>query len=285
MIDLHSHILPGVDDGARSLDEARLLGREAVEERVTAIAATPHVRYDLPTSPEEIEDGVRRCGPTSRHRESRSRSSTERRSSWRSPRGCRPSTSPRSTIARTGRYLLVEFPYRGWPVGLTALVTRLEEFGMTPILAHPERNPVVQDHPERLEPAVEAGAVVQVTARSLDGRFGLAASTTARKLLDRGLVRMLASDAHGVDIGHGLAAAARALGDPMLAHDLTTQAPAAVVAGLAAPAAARPAGCLSLTAVGARRARTGRSGSAAPPCAALASPLRPGRRGGARDPG
>lgn len=235
MIDLHSHILPGVDDGARSLEEARLLGREAVAERVTAIVATPHVRYDLPTSPEDIARGVtalradfeeQGIGVDILHGAEVELAFAARLSA---------DGIAALSIARNARYVLIEFPYRGWPVALLPLVSRLKGFGMTPILAHPERNPVVQDHPSRLAEAVEAGAVVQVTARSLDGRFGLAASATARKLVALGLVRILASDAHGVAIGHGLAHAARALGDPVLAHYLTTQAPAAVVAGAAVP--------------------------------------------------
>jgi protein-tyrosine phosphatase len=235
VIDLHSHILPGVDDGARTVEEARQLGREAVDERVTAIAATPHVRYDLRTSPEEIEWGVAALRADFAAEgipvEILHGAEVELTLAARLPAEQLAALS----IARTGRYVLIEFPYRGWPVGLLPLVSRLESLGMTPILAHPERNPVVQDHPERLEQTVEAGAVVQVTARSLDGRFGLSASTTARKLLALGLVRILASDAHGIHFGHGLAHAARALGDPVLAHYLTTQAPAAVVAGLPLP--------------------------------------------------
>ena len=235
MIDLHSHILPGVDDGVQSFEEARLLAREAVDEHVTAIAATPHVRYDLRISADEIDRGIDALRTDLAMQEIPVQILHGAEVELAYAARLAPEELAALSIARTGRYVLLEFPYRGWPVGLIPLISRLESFGMTPILGHPERNPSVQDHPESLEPAVEAGAVVQITARSLDGRFGRAPSATAKKLLALGLVRILASDAHGLVMGHGLAAAARSVGDPALAHYLTAQAPAAVVAGAPLP--------------------------------------------------
>ena len=106
------------------------------------------------------------------------------------------------------------------------------------MLAHPERNPEVQDRPARVEALVEAGALVQVTGASLDGRLGRASKLTAKRLLELGLVHVLASDAHGPHIREGgLAAAAEAVGDDGLARYLTREAPAAIVAGEPVPPA------------------------------------------------
>lgn len=145
----------------------------------------------------------------------------------------------RFTLAQNGRYLLVESPYSGWPLGLGRALFDLGLTGLTPILAHPERNREVQARPELLTELVATGTLVQVTAASLDGRLGRSTKAAAERLLDLELVHLLASDAHTPDIREaGLLAAARAVGDDVLAHYLTEAAPAAIVA--AEPLPERP---------------------------------------------
>jgi protein-tyrosine phosphatase len=147
-----------------------------------------------------------------------------------------PGELARLTIAQTGRYLLLEFPYRSWPLALDAAVLGLVRRGIIPLLAHPERNPEVQERPARVEALVEAGAIVQVTGASLDGRLGRASQVTAKRLLELGLVHTLASDTHGPHIRQGgLAAAAELVRDDVLARYLTREAPAAIVAGEPVP--------------------------------------------------
>lgn len=236
MIDLHSHILPGVDDGARSLREARDLAVAAAAEGVEAIAATPHVRSDYPTRAERMELGVAELRRDFANEgiavEVLHGAEIELGRLWEIPR----EELVRLSLGQTGRYVLLEFPYRGWPPAAKAAIYTLRDLGMAPLLAHPERNPAVQDNPERLQPLVENGAIVQITAASVDGRLGRASQETAERLLELGLVRVLASDAHGPHIrGAGLAAGAQRLGDPGLARYLTTEAPAAIVRGAPLP--------------------------------------------------
>lgn len=236
MIDLHSHILPGIDDGAQTKDDSRAIAREAVADGTSAIAATPHVRDDWPTSPDVMEAGVAAL-----------------RSDFESEgiplhvlRGGEialdrlPMLSAedlaRFSVGGAGRYLLLETPYIGWPLGLERAVHELVRSGLTPLLAHPERNGEVQRDITRIERAVAAGALVQVTAASLDGRLGRGARATADRLLDLGLAHVLASDAHTADVREvGLAAAADAVKDRELAHYLTEEAPAAIVASEPVP--------------------------------------------------
>ncbi|MDQ4026004.1 MAG: hypothetical protein M3217_11050 [Actinomycetota bacterium] len=236
MIDLHSHILPGVDDGARSLQEARDLALAAAAEGVEAIAATPHVRSDYPTRAERMELGVAELRRDFANEgiavEILHGGEIELGRLWEIPHG----ELVRLSLGQTGRYVLLEFPYRGWPPAAKSAIYTLRDIGMTPLLAHPERNPAVQDHPERLQSLVETGAAVQITAASLDGRLGRASQKAAARLLELGLVHVLASDAHGPHIrASGLGAAAGQLGDPALARYLTTEAPAAIVRGDAVP--------------------------------------------------
>jgi protein-tyrosine phosphatase len=236
MIDLHSHILPGVDDGARTLEESVALARLAAAEGIDVVAATPHVRDDYPTAAHEMERLVAEVGAAL------------------ADEGVPLDVLPGAEIAldelaylsedelcRFGlggnpRCLLLEFPYYGWPLALGAQVWELRARGITPVLAHPERNAEVQAVPERLRPLVEQGALVQLTAASLDGRLGARPRATAVELLGRKLAHLLASDAHGSDVrGIGLSSAARAVGDDELARWLTTDVPGAIVAGQPVP--------------------------------------------------
>jgi protein-tyrosine phosphatase len=241
VIDLHSHILPGLDDGAQTIEDSRELARRAAAEGVTAVAATPHVRSDYPTTADEMELGVDALradfgengipiqvlhgGEVDIVRLS-SLGDDELR---------------RFTLAQSGRYLLIEFPYSGWPAGMDNALFGVGLSGFIPILAHPERNGEVQRDPTRLRPTVERGALVQLTAASVDGRLGRSSKAAAKRLLELGLAHLLASDAHTPAIREaGLAAAAAALGDEGLARYLTQDAPAAIVAGEALPEHPRP---------------------------------------------
>jgi protein-tyrosine phosphatase len=233
MLDLHSHILPGFDDGARTIEDSCRLARAASAEGIRAIAATPHVRADYPTTADAMEQAVAELRRTLAWQRIpvdvlqggeldidflRTRLSTEE--------------AARFALAGQGRHLLLEFPYGGWPLALEQTIFELRVAGLTPVLAHPERNKEVQGRPERLEQLVRAGALVQVTATSVDGRLGRSSRTAAMRLLDLGLVHILASDAHPPDLRPiGFAAAVDALGDPGLARYLTEDAPAAIAAG------------------------------------------------------
>ena len=236
MIDLHSHILPGIDDGVRTLDEACDLAYTAAVDGVKVIAATPHVRADHPTTVEMMEAGVAALRAELLAEEIDLQivhgGEIDLGLLWAVPRD----ELRRFTLAQTGRYLLLEFPYRGWPLALNSSVSALVEQGITPLLAHPERNPEVQDRPTRLGELIAAGALAQVTAASLDGRLDRAAESTAKRLLELGLVHVLASDAHGPHIREvGLTAAVHRIGDDGLARYLTVEAPGAIVAGEPVP--------------------------------------------------
>ena len=232
MIDLHSHILPGLDDGARTLEEAREIGRAAAEERITAIAATPHVRDDYPTRPGTMESAV-----DALRRDFDSQGIpvdvlTGGEISIDAVWELSAAELRRFSLAGSGRYLLLEFPYTGWPPALDLAITNVLGHGLTPVLAHPERNPQVQDRPDRLLTVVERGVLVQVTAASVDGRLGSAPKVAAARLFDLEIVHVVASDAHGPHIrGQGMRAAREAIGDAVVAEHVTTTVPAAIVAG------------------------------------------------------
>lgn len=241
MIDLHSHILRRIDDGARTLEDSIEIARAAVSDGIRMIAGTPHVRDDWPTDASVME-----------HRLSELSAELELAGIPLDVRGGGEiaidwlSRLPVEELRRFGlggnpRYLLVETPYYGWPLGLADALFSLLAAGITPVLAHPERNADVQAHPARLAELVEAGVLVQVTAASVDGRIGRRAKQCGLLLVHRRLAHLLASDAHHASVrAVGMAAAARAVGGGALGAWLTRGVPAAIVGD--APIPPRPTG-------------------------------------------
>lgn len=231
MIDLHSHVLPGLDDGACDLEEALQMARSFSEGGVKIVAATPHVRDDYPTSPEQMEAVLRRL-----------RAAIEEAGIELDVRGGgeiaidRLATLDAEARARFGlcgnpTLLLLEFPYYGWPLGLARECARLRRDGIVPVIAHPERSAEVQENPNQIEALVDAGAVVQLTAASVDGRLGRAPAACARRLLELELAHLIASDAHAPGVREsGLTAAVTVVG-AALGQWLTQDVPAALLAG------------------------------------------------------
>ena len=236
MIDLHTHVLPGLDDGARSLEDSLAMARAAAEDGVRILAATPHVRSDYPTSAAEMERllaqvrqavvaaGIRvdllGGGELALEEAARLDDAELKRFGLGG-----------------GNALLLEFPYYGWPLELEMLLFSLHTRGFRTLLAHPERNADVAERPDRLQPVVEAGTLVQVTAGSLDGRLGPSARRAGRKLLELGLVHVVATDAHAPEGPRsGLGTVAQSIGDRGLARWLTEDAPAAILSGEPLPA-------------------------------------------------
>jgi protein-tyrosine phosphatase len=226
VIDLHSHVLPRLDDGAANLHEALEMCRAAARDGIEILAATPHVRFDFPTTPEAMRsaladlqiaaEGIVRLVPGGEIDLAELD---------------RPAEELRAfALAGNPEFLLVETPYVGWPLDIAQRLFLVRSAGMTPVLAHPERNPEIQARPELLQPLVDHGALVQITAASLDGRLGKRTRLASRELLNRRLAHLVASDAHAPAIREiGLSGAVEAVGDAELADWLTAGVPGAIV--------------------------------------------------------
>lgn len=230
MIDLHSHLLPGLDDGAEDLEESLELARHYVAAGTTTVAATPHVSHAYPTTSAEIERELLRV-----------QAMVEAHGLLLTVVGGAEVETDfldeldadeiaRLTLGGRGRFLLLEFPYDGWSPSLPAAVERLDKLGIAPVLAHPERNAVVQAGPQRLAGLVQSGALVQVTAGSLVGRFGRASEAAARSLVATGLAQIVAGDLHSVGGRPTIDEAVRALPKHHVRF-LTSEAAASVLAG------------------------------------------------------
>ena len=195
MIDIHSHILPGFDDGAPSTEEAIEMLRMAAAAGTTDIVASSHSNAEFAFDPVRAARSIAELQQAARD----------------IPRihyGCELHfnlenveavlRSPETWSINHRGYVLIEFSDFVIPKTSGKILARLADAGTPPILVHPERNPILQKDPSGLEPWIRQGSFIQVTVQSLLGRFGRRAMAAAEYLLDRGMVHFLASDAHDV---------------------------------------------------------------------------------------
>ena len=191
MIDIHSHILYGLDDGAKTLEDSVAMLRVAAESGTTDLVATPHANLAYRYDPALIRDRLAEL----------TGASTVRLYS-----GCDFHLSydniqdaidhPRKYTINQQSYLLVEFSDLLIFRNTAEILGRLQDAGMVPVITHPERNGLLRQRIENIAAWIEAGARIQLTAQSLTGRFGSRAREFSETLLDRGLVHFVASDAH-----------------------------------------------------------------------------------------
>lgn len=201
MIDLHCHLLPGIDDGPRTLAESVAMARMAVADGITTCVVTPHIhpgRYDNHRERIEMFARAFRRALAQQAVALDVRVGAEVRVSLESLDLVQRGLVPFMGQHRGWNVLLLELPHGGVPVGSLQLVDKLLQLQIRPLLAHPERNRVFMDNPRRLEPYVAAGCWLQVTAGSITGAFGKGPQQLAHRLLDEDAVRVVASDAHNL---------------------------------------------------------------------------------------
>jgi len=198
VIDLHCHLLPGIDDGAPDLEASLAMARAAVEGGVEAIVATPHVSWTYPNDPAtfaarvaQVQEALDGAGiPLRVHSGAEIASSMFHDIDDDALRAC---------ALGGGRYVLLEPPLVGPAPFIERMVFELGLKGFSVVLAHPERVQAFQQNIDMVEALVDHGAVCSVTAMSAAGRFGGAVKKVTGELLRRGLVHNLASDAHDAD--------------------------------------------------------------------------------------
>lgn len=237
MIDLHCHILPGLDDGARDLEESLAMAAMAVKDGVKTIVATPHTLDGLyMTSRSAVERAV----------EAFTLALAASRIELRILPGADTHLAPgmvqkvkageAMTVNDTGKYLLLELPPQTIPAQIRDEIFALKLNGITPIITHPERHPAVQRDLKTLKDLISMGALCQVTAMSIAGEFGPHVEASARAMLEQRLVHVIASDAHSSQsrppiLSKAVEAAAEILGSDEEAEAMVTRIPEAIIAG------------------------------------------------------
>lgn len=197
MVDIHCHILPGIDDGAKNLEDSLIMAKEAEREGIHTIIATPHLnsQYDnrkksINGKVDELNQALKMHGINVR---------------------ILPGQEPRIygellddiekddiQTLNNSYYLFIEFPTNHVPRYTEKLLFDVQMKGFTPIIVHPERNSELIERPEVLYKFVEKGALTQVTASSLCGYFGKNIKNFSIQLIEANLTHFIASDAHNV---------------------------------------------------------------------------------------
>ncbi len=246
MIDLHLHLLPGVDDGAPSLAQAIEMARIAAADGCHVLVATPHQRRDewANDDPQRLADALAELAAKLPPGDQRGQAGQGSLPELRLGGEVRVDSDLLADLAKPGRggvlslagsrYLLLEFEPSGFGPHPVELVHELRAEGWWPIVAHPEVVPFFWEASDGLlAHLVEAGALFQVTAMSVTGEFGKGAKERVWELLRAGCVQFVASDSHRPDwrppgLARARKAIARELGEA-LATDLTENHPRAVL--------------------------------------------------------
>ena len=221
VIDLHCHLLPGIDDGPGSLEEALVMAHIAVSDGIKTSYVTPHLHpgrwdNDLPkiaAAAQAYREAVAQAGIPLEIG-----FAAEVRLDYEILPLVEAGRVPFLGALEGHKVMLLEFPHSHVPVGADKFVAWLLARNIRPMIAHPERNKDLMRDPQKLEPFVDAGCLVQLTADSVTGGFGEVCALRAREFLDNGWVSVLASDAHDTverppRLAPGRDAAAKIVGD------------------------------------------------------------------------
>ncbi|MEH7226500.1 CpsB/CapC family capsule biosynthesis tyrosine phosphatase [Bacillus sp. JJ1566] len=203
IVDIHNHILPGLDDGPKNWDEMLLLAKQAVATGITHVIATPHHKHQhkehfYENNPLTIKNLVKEANIHLKnnsipltilpgiefHLHNHIQTDIEKR------------IEDFLTLNNTGKYMLIEPPCHHLPEQIDKIFTLLQRRGFVPIIAHPERNRVLRKNPSIIYNWVKSGILIQVTAGSINGTYGKRLKNFSLHLLDHKLVHFIASDAH-----------------------------------------------------------------------------------------
>jgi protein-tyrosine phosphatase len=200
MIDLHTHILPGLDDGSSDIDESLAMAQVAYEDGIHTIVATPHV---LPgafnNDKNKILSAVAGLNQTLKEQDIAVDILPGAEYYLESDLPLKLSQGELLTINDNGRYLLVELPSAFIPEYTLQILYEIQLQGVTPIIAHPERNAGFIRRPTTLQELISRGVLAQATSASITGLFGKRVKQTAYSFLKQGLVHLVSSDAHSAN--------------------------------------------------------------------------------------
>jgi len=232
MIDIHCHILPGVDDGSQSWEMTAEMCRVAAQDGITHIVATPHANGEFDYDRDRF---IGMLGKLSDVADGKLTFSLGCDFHFSYENIQNALAHPRHYTIGDSQYLLVEFSDFGLPPSVKQDLASLLSCGMVPIITHPERNRMLLRRPELVLAMVDQGCLVQVTANAVTGFWGPQSKKMAEWLLKCDAIHLLASDAHDPErrkpvLSEARAAVAKLAGEE-LANVLVTLNPAAIVAG------------------------------------------------------
>lgn len=197
MIDIHNHILPGIDDGSENIEQSLDMASHAVNEGISAIIATPHYIHETfeIANRQRIETEVESLNGIL-HKEGIDLRIYTGNEVFVSPGLSELVDKGIVGTLNNSRYILVEFPMGSIPLYTENVLYELQLIGLTPIIAHPERKSEINKDIGILQPFIDRGILLQINSGSLTGKYGSAVEKTAWKLLDSNMAHLVATDAH-----------------------------------------------------------------------------------------
>jgi protein-tyrosine phosphatase len=199
MVDIHSHVVWGLDDGAIDIEQSLAILRDAAETGTTDIVATPHSNSQFRYRPDLLKERIAELNAALGGKP-RIHSGCDFHLSFDNMEEL--FGNPRKYSINGTQYLLVECPDFSVGGHTERLLQQMVDIGLVPVITHPERNPVLQRNTGRIKEWVDLGCLVQLTARSICGGFGKTAASVSIQLLKRGIVHAVASDAHDPEHRH-----------------------------------------------------------------------------------
>jgi protein-tyrosine phosphatase len=199
IVDIHNHILTGMDDGAKSLQDSVLMAQQAADRGITHVIATPHHKNGaFNNRPVEIRKQTEELNNVIREQEIPLTvlPGMELHLHGDISKDINDITQNLIPLSEGNKYILIELPYTYIPHFTEAIFYQLQLMDYIPIIAHPERNSEIKRQPNRLFDLINLGALAQVTAASVVGLFGKESQRFTAKLLKHNLVHFIASDAH-----------------------------------------------------------------------------------------
>ncbi len=231
MIDLHTHVLPGIDDGPATIEGSLELARVAADRGTRVMVATPHVNWHHHNDAATIARLVGELNERLRAEAIELEIKAGAEIAMTKVEQIEASELERLRLG-DGPWVLLEPPFTPIVTGLDGVVMGLQSAGYRVLLAHPERCPAMHREPQLLDSLVKAGVLTSITAGSLVGRFGGEVRRFSRRLMERKLVHNVASDAHdAVKRAPGMADELAEAGYAVLTEWLTEAVPAAILAG------------------------------------------------------
>jgi protein-tyrosine phosphatase len=195
VIDLHCHILPGLDDGPVNLDFSVAMARAAAAADIQVMVATPHIRADYEVDPGRLEALVAELNVAIKEEGIQLLVLAGGEVSLQKAAELDDEVL-RTVCLGSSDYLLVESPYRASDIDIEGILRDVQGRGFRPLLAHPERCPIFQHDPDRLQRLANSGVLCSITASSMAGGFGSTVRRFTLELLHDGLVHDVASDSH-----------------------------------------------------------------------------------------
>lgn len=197
MIDLHSHILPGIDDGSKDINETIEMARLAVSEGIKTIICTPHyIQYNEPYNKKQVELLIEETNERLIS-EGISLNLVAGHEIYMTPDLPKLVQDGEVATLNNSKYILIEFPMNDIPLYAEDVFYELRLMGLVPILAHPERYPMVMEDPNSLLKFLKLGVLCQANVGSIRGFFGERVQKAVIKLIEHNMIHFIATDAHG----------------------------------------------------------------------------------------